>query len=87
METSHTLLYVLHILHVLHALHGESVFFLALHEFPDGINFVIHHLLGEAGVGSKEDCLVHDLIGTGHFPHHPKCLRTVFAELDEDGLP
>lgn len=52
---------------LLHVLYGESVFFLAPHEDPDGLDLVIHHLRGEPGIGSQKECLIHDGISTGHF--------------------
>ena len=56
-------------------------------KLPDGLDFVINHLLCQAGVGSKEEGLIHDSISADHLPDHTKSFRAILAELDEDGLP
>jgi len=55
-------------------------------KFPNGLDFVIHHLLGETRVGPQEDRLVHDLIGADHFTDNAERFGAVFAKLDENRL-
>lgn len=50
----------------LSVLHGESLSPFP-DELPDGLDLVIHHLLGEARIGSQKEGLIHDGISTGEW--------------------
>ena len=57
-----------------------------LNKLPDGLDFVIHHLLSEARESPEEEGLVHDGVSTSHLTHNTEGIRTILAELDKDWL-
>jgi hypothetical protein len=57
-----------------------------LNKLPDGLDFVIHHLLSEARESPEEEGLVHDGVSTSHLTHNTEGIRAILAELDKDGL-
>ena len=70
----------------LHHFYPCEIYLSVSHKGTDGLDLVIHHLLGEARVGSKEEGLIHDDIGARHLPDHTESFRAILAELNEDRL-